>query len=136
MRAFLLHVWLLLSLRHPGTGLPRSFRPVLAVMVVASVVASLRWEVLYEPYQFARAIELFVIGLALFFWLLLLVFISPAFAAAFAMVSIAADVITIVLALVGLFSGNARLALLFLETVALSRIGVLLYLNAGDSRRG
>lgn len=44
------HIWLLLTLRHPMTGLPQTFAPWSALIVVSGVVAWVRWG---EPAAFA-----------------------------------------------------------------------------------
>lgn len=127
MRALFIHIWLLLSLRHPGKGLPGSWPPVFALMMLASAVAALRWEVLHEPYLFARLIELLSVALALFVWLLLMALISTRFAAAWAMVSIAIDGICMLLGPPGLLSDGARGIILLLKCAALARIAVVLW---------
>lgn len=127
MRALFSHVWLLLTLRHPATGLPTQWPPVLALIVLASVTAAVRWEVLYEPVMFARAIELFSVALAMFVWLLLISWISPRFASAYALISIGVDCISMLLGPPGLLGEGVGAALLFLQVLALSRVGTLLW---------
>ena len=135
MRALLQHVWLLLTLRHNGDGLPRSWPPLFALIAVASFAAAVRWEVLYEPYLFSRAIELSAIALALFFWLLLLALISPRFAAAYALISMGADFVTILIAPVRLHNETVALAILALELAALIRIAAKLYVDSSRAGR-
>ena len=132
MRALLLHLWLLLSFRHPGSGLPYSWRPMFALIVLAALFAALRWEVLHDPYTFARAIELSSIAFALFFWLVLIAMISTRFASGYALVSIGADCATMALALIGLFGPGVRMAILFVEIVALARLATVLLRRAGS----
>ena len=134
MRALLLHAWLLLSFRHPGSGLPRSWQPAFALIALASLFAALRWEALYEPYMFPRAIELASIAFALFFWLALIAVISLRFASGYALVSMGADCATIVLALLGVYGAGVHMAILFVEIVALARLATILVREAGSRR--
>lgn len=126
MGALARHIWLLLTLRHDARGLPGTWQPVLALIVLSSIFAALRWAVLYEQVLFAYAIELFSVGLALFVWLLLMSWISMRFAAAWALVSIGADCISMVLGPLDLLSDGVRAVLLLVETVALVRIATVL----------
>ncbi|MBA4741243.1 MAG: hypothetical protein H2060_00880 [Azoarcus sp.] len=128
----LLHLWLLLSFRHSGSGLPRSWPPVFALIVLASLFAALRWEVLHEPYTFPRPVELSAIAFALFFWLVLIAMISTRFASGYALVSIGADCATMVLAMIDLFGPGVRMAILFVEIVALARLATVLLRSAGS----
>jgi hypothetical protein len=130
MRALAHHVWLLLILRHPGSGLPQHWPPVFALITLAALVAALRWEVLYEPYMFGRAIELFAVALALFVWLLLMALISTRFAAAYALVSIGADCISMLLGPPGLLVNGVGAAIVLLEFIALARIATVLWRRA------
>lgn len=130
MRAIAVHVWLLLTLRHPGSGLPQRWPPVFALLVLASVFAAVRWEVLYEPYMFSRLIELFSVALALFVWLLLMALISTRFAAAYALVSVGADTLSMLLGPPGLLVQGMGAAILLLEFIALGRIATVLWRQA------
>jgi len=80
IRVVFAHVWLLLTLRHPMTGLPRSFGPWVAIAVCSALAAWLRWE-----------------SLSMFFGMLialgLLSQLSPRLAAAYALLSIGIDVV-------------------------------------------
>lgn len=127
MRALLRHVWLLLTLRHPGTGLPQRMPAVLALIVLASVFAVLRWEVLYEPYTFPRWAEYSAVGLAMFVWLLMIAQLHAPFAAAWALVSVAADCISMLLGPPGLLSSGVNMALITLQALALGRVAVTMW---------
>lgn len=135
LKAYLTHIVLLLGLRHPGCGLPHHWPPLLAVIVLASLSAAVRWAVFYDAALFARLLELFIIALAMFFWLILLAQLSPRFSAAFALVSIGADAIGVLLLTLDLYGDLARAALLFLKSIALARIAAVLYLRARVERR-
>lgn len=130
-----MHIWLLVTLRHTGQGLPRTLGPLLCLIAAASLSASLRWNALYDVFLFSHALELLVIGLAMAFWLLLLAQICPPFAAAFALVAIAADLLTMLLVGLGVYVEWARPLIVFVESIALARIATVLYFKSGTEHR-
>lgn len=134
-RAYLTHIVLLLVLRHPGRGLPYHWQPVLVLIVLAAVSAAMRWAVLYDTVLFSPLLELFVIALAMLLCLSLLAQISPRFAAAFALVAVGTDVVSLALYAFGLLGDLARAALLFIQAIALARIAAILYLRARVEHR-
>lgn len=82
IRAIWQHTWLLLTLRHPMTGLPRTFGPWAAIVVASSAVAWLRWG------SFSAFVGMLImLGLIAHF--------SPRLAVAYAMLSIGVDVVAI-----------------------------------------
>jgi hypothetical protein len=77
--ALLRHTVLLLTWRHDGRGLPRTFGPLLALMLACAVVAWFRW----DSVQTAAATVLTLTVVA--------TFCSPRMAAGMALISIGVD---------------------------------------------
>lgn len=90
IRAIGIHAWLLLTLRHDGTGLPKTNNlAVIFLFGLCLLLAAIRWSGIYNPYNITLCMLIVL--------MLISIFGSVRAATGYAIISAAIDLIALVL---------------------------------------